>query len=35
MKTLKQNPGQSIFVAVLLTVVALVVVNELFNTIKF
>jgi len=35
MKTLKQNPGQSIFVAVLFTVVALVVVNELFNTIKF
>jgi len=35
MKTLKQNPGQSIFVAVLTIIVVLVAVNELFNTIKF
>jgi len=35
MKTLKQNLGQSIFLAVLFTVVILVAVNELTNSIKF
>lgn len=35
MNTIKQNPGQFIFVAVLLTVVSLVIINEVFNTIKF
>jgi len=35
MKTLKQNPGQSIFVAVLFAVVILVTINELTNAIKF
>ena len=35
MNTIKQNPGQSIFVAVLTLVVIAVTVNELFNVIKF
>lgn len=35
MNTIKKNLGQSIFVAVLLTVVSLVIINELFNTINF
>ena len=35
MKKITQNPGQSIFVAVLSLIVAAVSINELFNVIKF
>ena len=35
MQTIKKNPGQTIFVILLITIITLVTINELTNTIKF
>ena len=35
MQTIKKNPGQTIFVIILFTIITLVTINELTNTVKF
>jgi hypothetical protein len=35
MQTIKKNLGQTIFVILLITIITLVTINELTNTIKF